>query len=128
WGQNIFAYNITNTTNFYLQAASPSEFYAGLNGFQQNTVNLDINKFHDDIFAGLNLAFGAEYRVENYFIEAGEDSSYDKYDINGEVEDSQTTTAEQVFNFYGNQPAAGAQVFSGFTPDNEVNAKRNSYA
>ncbi len=130
WGQNIFAYNITNTTNFYLQAASPSEFYAGLNGFQQNTVNLDISKFHDDIFAGLNLAFGAEYRVENYFIEAGEESSYAKYDINGEVADFDTsnTPAEQVVDFFGNQASAGAQVFSGFTPDNEVNAKRNSYA
>lgn len=130
WGQNTFAYNITNTTNFYLQAGSPSEFYAGLNGFQQNTVNLDISKFHDDIFAGLNLAFGAEYRVENYFIEAGEESSYSEYDINGEVSDYETsiTPSDWVTDFYGGQASAGSQVFSGFTPGNEVNAKRNSFA
>ena len=128
WGQNTFAYNITNTTNFYLQSASPSEFYAGLNGFEQNTTNLDISKYHDDIFAGLNIAFGAEYRVENFFIEAGEESSYEKYDINGEVVDSQTTDEEQVVDFFGNQASAGAQVFSGFTPNNAIDARRNSYA
>jgi len=130
WGKNTFAYNITNTTNFYLQAASPSEFDAGLNGFQQNTMNLDVSKFYEDTFSGLNIAFGAEYRVENYFIEAGEESSYAKYDINGEVE---TVAASldptlQVTDFYGNQATAGAQVFSGFTPENEIDAKRNSMA
>ncbi|OUS01678.1 TonB-dependent receptor [Flavobacteriales bacterium 33_180_T64] len=130
WGKNTFAYNITNTTNFYLGSGSPTEFDAGLNGFQQNTVNLDISKFYDDIFSGLNVAFGAEYRVDNYFIEAGEESSYAKYDINGEVE---TVTASldptlQVTDFYGNQASAGAQVFSGFTPDNAIDAKRNSMA
>ena len=130
WGQNTFAYNITNTTNFYLQASSPSEFYAGLNGFQQNTVNLDVSKYYDDVLSGLNIAFGAEYRVENYFIEAGEESSYAKYDINGEVESveaSQDPTM-QVTDFFGNQASAGAQVFSGFTPDNAIDARRNSMA
>ncbi|WP_034059014.1 TonB-dependent receptor [Lacinutrix jangbogonensis] len=129
WGKNEFAYNITNTTNFYLQASSPTEFDAGLNGFQQNTVNFDISKFYDDIFSGLNLAFGVEYRVDNYFIEAGEESSYARYDINGEVETvaASTDPTLQVTDFYGGQASAGAQVFSGFTPENEVDAKRNSF-
>ena len=130
WGLNTFAYNITNTTNFYLQASSPSEFSAGLNGFQQNTVNFDMSKFYDDVMSGLNVAFGAEYRVENFFIEAGEESSYAKYDINGEVETAIAAEdpALQVTNFFGNQPAAGSQVFSGFTPENAIDAKRNSMA
>ncbi|MEP3838366.1 MAG: TonB-dependent receptor [Algibacter sp.] len=130
WGLNTFAYNITNTTNFYLKASSPTEFDAGLNGFQQNTVNFDMSKFYDDIMSGLNVALGAEYRVENFFIEAGEESSYAKYDVNGEVE---TATASedptlQVTDFFGNQASAGAQVFSGFTPENAIDTKRNSMA
>lgn len=130
WGINTFAYNITNTTNFYLKASSPTEFDAGLNGFQQNTVNFDVSKYHEDIMSGLNVAFGAEYRVENFFIEAGEASSYDKYDINGEVETftASQTPALQITDFYGDQPSGGAQVFSGFTPNNAVDAKRNSMA
>jgi iron complex outermembrane recepter protein len=130
WGKNTFAYNITNTTNFYLKASSPTEFDAGLNGFQQNTVNFDISKFHEDIMSGLNVAFGAEYRVENFFIEAGEESSYAKYDSRGEVESvlASQNPALQVTDFYGDQPSAGAQVFSGFTPVNAVDAKRNSMA
>ncbi len=130
WGKNEFEYNITNTTNFYLQSSSPSEFYAGLNGFQQNTVNFDISKYFEDTFSGLNIAFGSEYRIDNYFIEAGEESSYAKYDINGEVETAASAQdpSLQVVDFFGNQASAGAQVFSGFTPDNAVDAKRNSYA
>ncbi|MFD2915127.1 TonB-dependent receptor [Psychroserpens luteus] len=130
WGLNTFAYNITNTTNFYLQSSSPTEFNAGLNGFQQNTVNFDVSKFYEDIFSGLNVAFGSEYRVENYFIEAGEESSYARYDINGEVETftASLTPSLQVTDFFGNQASAGAQVFSGFTPENEIDARRNSMA
>lgn len=130
WGINTFAYNITNTTNFYLQASSPTEFDAGLNGFQQNTVNFDMSKFYDDVMSGLNLAFGAEYRVENFFIEAGEESSYAKYDVNAEVETAAAAgdPTLQVTDFFGNQASAGAQVFSGFTPENAVDTKRNSMA
>ncbi|MDN3664220.1 TonB-dependent receptor domain-containing protein [Algibacter miyuki] len=130
WGLNTFAYNITNTTNFYLQASSPTEFDAGLNGFQQNTVNFDMSKFYEDIMSGLNVAFGAEYRVENFFIEAGEVSSYAKYDVNGEIETvaASGTPALQVTDFFGNQTDAGSQVFSGFTPGNAIDTKRNSMA
>lgn len=130
WGLNTFAYNITNTTNFYLQASSPKEFDAGLNGFQQNTVNFDMSKFYEDIMSGLNVAFGAEYRVENFFIEAGEESSYAKYDVNAEVETAIAADDPtlQVTDFFGNQASAGAQVFSGFTPGNAIDAKRNSMA
>jgi iron complex outermembrane receptor protein len=131
WGKNTFAYNITNTTNFYLQAASPTEFDAGLNGFQQNTVNFDVSKFHEDIMAGLNVAFGAEYRVENFFIEAGEESSYERYDINGDIASGVAIANDptlKVTDFYGAQPSEGAQVFKGFTPENAIDAKRNSMA
>ena len=59
-------YIIGNTSNASMQNASPATFDAGGFAFTQNTTNLDISKFHDDIFEGLNVAFGAEYRLENY--------------------------------------------------------------
>lgn len=51
----------------------------------QNTVNLDLNNFYDDIMSGLNIAFGAEYRLENYQIVSGEEASYAQYTASGQV-------------------------------------------
>ncbi|UUF15453.1 MULTISPECIES: TonB-dependent receptor [Flavobacterium] len=98
-GENKFVYDVSNTNNFSLGDASPTEFKAGNHSFLQNTVNADISRLYKDIFSGLNVAFGAEYRYEKYKIVPGEEASY----ING-----------------------GAQSFPGFSPLNEVNEDRNS--
>ncbi|MGB3545806.1 MAG: TonB-dependent receptor plug domain-containing protein, partial [Saprospiraceae bacterium] len=79
YGKNSFDYLITNTVNASLGAASPTEFNAGGFSFAQNTANLDIRRYFDDKLAGLNIAFGAEYRMENYQINAGEEGSYRNY-------------------------------------------------
>lgn len=101
FGQNIFDYGVSKTNNFSLGANSPTSFDAGSHSFLQNTVNADASRLFPTIFNGLNLAFGAEYRLENYKINAGEIGSY----IDG-----------------------GAQSFPGFSPLNEVNKNRNSVA
>ena len=98
-GENKFVYDVSNTNNFSLGDASPTEFKAGNHSFLQNTVNADISRLYKDIFSGLNIAFGAEYRFEKYKIVPGEEASY----IDG-----------------------GAQSFPGFSPLNEVNEDRNS--
>lgn len=100
-GQNKFDYGVSNTNNFSLGANSPTSFKAGSHSFLQNTINVDASRSFSTVFEGLNLAFGAEYRLENYKINAGEEGSY----ING-----------------------GAQSFPGFSPVNEVNKNRNSVA
>ena len=61
----------------------------------------------------MNIAFGAEYRRENYQIQAGEPDSY----RDGGVP-----------NQFGGRAAIGAQVFPGFRPSNAVNTSRNSVA
>lgn len=98
-GENKFVYEVSNTNNFSLGDASPTEFKAGNHSFLQNTVNADISRLYKDVFNGLNVAFGAEYRFEKYKIVPGEEASY----IDG-----------------------GAQSFPGFSPLNEVNEDRNS--
>lgn len=98
-GENKFVYEVSNTNNFSLGDASPTEFKSGNHSFLQNTVNADISRLYKDIFNGLNVAFGAEYRFEKYKIVPGEEASY----IDG-----------------------GAQSFPGFSPLNEVNEDRNS--
>lgn len=126
YGKNSFNYTIGNTFNASLQNASPTTFDAGGFSFAQNTTNLDINKFYDDIFSGLNVAFGTEYRYENYQIVAGEEASYAQYTSAGEpiIIASQQPSED----FFGNPRPGGSQVFPGFSPKNELNRSRSSVA
>lgn len=126
YGKNAFLYIIGNTFNASLQNASPTTFDAGGFNFRQNTVNLDISKFHDDVMAGLNIAFGVEYRLENYEIEAGEEASYARYTAEGEVITLASQSASE--DFFGNSRPGGSQVFPGFSPDNELSRGRSSIA
>jgi len=126
YGKNSFLYTIGNTFNASLQNASPTKFDAGGFSFLQNTSNLDITQFFDDVMSGLNVAFGAEYRVENYDIVAGEEASYAQYTANGQ----RITLASQQpsQDFFGNSRPGGSQVFPGFAPSNELSRGRSSVA
>lgn len=98
-GENKFVYDVSNTNNVSLGANSPTDFKAGNHSFLQNTVNADVTRLYKDVFNGLNVAFGGEYRFEKYKIVAGEEASY----IDG-----------------------GSQSFPGFSPLNAVNENRKS--
>ncbi|MBT8283829.1 MAG: TonB-dependent receptor [Flavobacteriaceae bacterium] len=126
YGKNSFLYVIGNTYNASLQNASPTTFDAGGFSFSQNTANLDVSKFYDDVFSGLNVAFGSEYRLENYTIVPGEEASYAQYTANGEV----ITLASQqpAVDFFDNSRPGGSQVFPGFSPNNALERERSSVA
>jgi len=98
-GKNTFKYEVANTNNASLGTNSPVDFKAGSHSFLQNTLNADAYRSYESVFSGLNVAFGAEYRLENYQIKAGDEASY----IDG-----------------------GAQSFPGFSLLNEVNEQRHS--
>ena len=126
YGKNAFLYTIGNTFNASLQSASPTTFDAGGFSFAQNTTNLDVTQFYDDIFSGFNVAFGGEYRYENYEIVAGQESSYAQYTGAGEVITLATQIPSQ--DFFGNSRPGGSQVFPGFSPNNELSRDRSSVA
>lgn len=127
FGQNSFDYTIENTGNTSLRFASPSQFKAGGLQFLQNTINLDFSKGFD-IFEGLNVAFGAEQRHENFRINPGENASYTVYDIYGNPQTATTPSAEKPTDFFGAELAGNSQVFAGFREANRTNKNRNSYA
>jgi iron complex outermembrane recepter protein len=111
FGQNIFDFEITESVNYTqaLQAANfQTEFDAGGLSFLQNTINFDAAKKYD-ILSGLNVAAGAEFRIEQFGVRAGEEASYRNYDPNSGI-------------------AAGSQVFGGFTPSTAGDFNRNSKA
>lgn len=126
-GTNSFSYTINNTANATLGVNSPSSFNAGKIAFLQNTNNLDFSR-NFDVLEGLNLAFGAEYRYENFKINKGEEASYTLYDINGNVATSGLDPKLAVTDFFGNRRGGGSQGFTGFQADDEINKSRNSFA
>lgn len=126
WGENSFDFTIGNSSNATLLNSSPLIAYAGGHSFAQNTTNLDISQYFEDTFEGLNVAFGGEYRLENFNIFQGQEESWATYDINGDIFNGDTSL--QVQDFFGNARPGGIQVFPGFRPENERNAYRNNYA
>ncbi|HMJ47361.1 MAG TPA: TonB-dependent receptor, partial [Ferruginibacter sp.] len=88
-----------NYTQFFLPNNNQTEFDAGGLKFWQNTVNADLSR-QFDVLEGLNVAGGAEYRIDAFGIRAGEPSSYLNYDT-------------------ASKAGAGAQVFAGFKPSGD---------
>ncbi|WP_228379089.1 TonB-dependent receptor plug domain-containing protein [Chryseobacterium piperi] len=127
FGKNTFDFGVVNTFNASLVNNSPRSFKAGGLEFLQNTVNLDFSKKYD-VLHGLNIAFGGEYRYENYKVNAGNQNSYASYDIFGNVVTTSTPGNELVTDFFGRTRPAGSQVFPGFSPENAVSGNRNSVA
>jgi iron complex outermembrane receptor protein len=117
YGANSYTYLVSNSVN-YTQAYIPgitadqlqTSFNSGKTKTYQAITNLDFSKSHD-VLAGLSTAFGAEFRVDNYAIEAGEPNSYN----------NQTTDN-------GLAGIAGAQVFAGFLPESSGSWNRTSFA
>lgn len=113
FGINTFDFNTSNTLNASLPAGtSPSSFYCGRLTFIQNTTTFDVTrKFEmNGPLTALNTSFGAEYRVDNFQIGAGEFYSYASGGVAGKI--------------------PGAQVFPGFqpAPKNALDKSRNNKA
>jgi len=105
YGHNRFMYSVSNTLNRSMGTATPRNFDAGGFGLGQFNSGVKFNRYFKNTFKGLNLAFGTEFRAENYNITAGQRESWDNYN-----------------------PAfpSGSQGFPGFRPSDEVNASRHN--
>jgi iron complex outermembrane receptor protein len=117
FGHNRLDYYVSNSLNVSLGPTIPpnqTEFYSGAIAFNQLTLNADTNRQVDlGLASAANLAFGFEFRRDDYQIVPGEAASY----IDGGARDQ-----------FGNPAIPGAQVFPGFRPSNETDASRSSVA
>lgn len=120
YGHNSFAYTTANTNNATLREASPTSFESGSHAFTQNTINADFRKFFPTVASGLNLAFGTEFRIDQYQIKAGEEASWRNYAYS---EDGSTIIDPNLLDFAG-----GAQSFVGFSPRDATKQSRNNLA
>ncbi len=142
YGKNIFDYTIKGTLNASLESASPNQFDAGGHSLSQNTLNLDFSKNYDSILEGMNLAFGAEYRTENFEIFSGEIGSYATYDTTGKPITNPTTQSAPTIpnpDYDATLPISddnplvlsrpgGSQGFPGYSPKNEVDESRSNFS
>ncbi len=139
FGQNTFDYRVENSLNTSFGPQSQRSFDAGGLDYRQMLANLDVSREFDLGFAKpLTVAFGAEYRNEQFKIRPGELQSYA---IGPYFKASVTTTAadcalqQGVFNagtsvcsFPGRGAAAGAQGFPGIPLASATNVRRHSVA
>ncbi|QUL37071.1 TonB-dependent siderophore receptor [Erythrobacter sp. JK5] len=112
YGSNRLDYGVSNSWNASLGGIqSPTNFDAGGLRAGQTSVNVDAQREIDLGIAVSSVAFGAEWRNENYKIIAGQLESY----------------VAGPFTF-SNGSAPGAQVFPGFAPSTAIDRSRDSYA
>ena len=102
-GGNHWKLNTSNTFNYSLSTASPTAFYIGTITNRQNLFNADFSRdFNLSALQNpLSVAWGLEYRHENFTIKNGDAASY---------------------------AGAGAQVFPGYQPGDAGSHERNSRA
>ncbi|MDF2192638.1 TonB-dependent receptor [Paraflavitalea sp. CAU 1676] len=120
YGKNKMHYYVDGTLNATLLAKSPTHFDAGGFWFSQNTTGLNFSKPFD-VAEGLNIAFGAEYRVDRYNIFAGEEGSWQNYGVIDTVINNRVVKYDKLLR------PAGSQGFPGFQPRNEVTASRTNF-
>lgn len=153
FGRNSSQISMVNTMNASIGANSPIDMTIGTNQFTQNSTNLDFSRYFKEVMGGLNVAFGAEMRVENYKIIKGQEESYSYGDAgtytatkagllvgpDGKpLEDANSVAIVgpdgNPLSVYAGQSvvvkalSANCQCFSGFGPKDERNAFRTTMA
>ena len=115
FGVNRLEYGVAGSLNASMGAASPTRFDAGGFRFGQNTTGIGATRLFPDVAAGLNVAFGAELRLDRYEIFAGEEASWRTYGARDTLSDG--TVVDK---------PGGSQGFPGFRPENELSEGRTN--
>lgn len=118
-GKNSFRYYGYKTFNVSLMPATTfqgvkTDFDDGGFNFLQNTTNLDLSKHFVTVASGLTVSAGAEFRYEQYILNAGQPESY----LNGGA--YYVTGRDTVLK------ASGSQGYPGYQPSDEANAHRTN--
>ncbi|MDE2595282.1 MAG: TonB-dependent receptor [Sphingomonadales bacterium] len=139
YGHNAFDYAVQNSLNTSFGPASQRSFDAGGLRYGQLIGNLDFSRDFDMGFAKpLTLAFGLEYRHEQFQIRPGDlqswaigpyfKASFSTTAANCAAQSGVFNAGTSVCSFPGRAAAAGAQGFPGIPASSATNAKRHSYA
>jgi iron complex outermembrane receptor protein len=121
FGQSDVEFNLRNTLNPSLGPQSPTSFDVGALKQREANANADfVYPWNTGVFAApLNVAFGAEYRREEFEIQEGEPASYTAGPF-ASVLDPDTGTRVGL--------AVGSSGFPGFSPQAAGDWSRNNWA
>ncbi|HEY6975813.1 MAG TPA: TonB-dependent receptor [Chitinophagaceae bacterium] len=111
FGVNNFDFKVDhslNYTQFGVTQNPQTKFKSGGLQFLQNTINADVTR-NFNVLQGFNVAYGAEFRIDQYAQHAGEEASYKNFDTSSGA-------------------LSGAQVFAGFVPAYAKQHTRNNVA
>lgn len=122
YGMDRVNFRVEHSLNASLGDASPTSFDAGGYLFGQNTTTLDFSRPFSGVMSGLNVAFGLEFKVDNYQIFKGEEASYRNYGFIDTVVNGRVVKVDVLGK------AGGSQVFPGFQPANELDRFRSNAA
>jgi iron complex outermembrane recepter protein len=117
WGGSRVGYSVHNTNNVSLGTESPDRFDVGRVASHQWSSNVDFGRALNVVRIPVNVAIGAEFRLDQFRIAAGEPDSW----RDGGVPILDGPAA-------GQRSPVGAQGMSGFRPADEVAAHRSSSA
>ena len=78
YGRNYLDQSAKNSSNASMGAASPKDFYIGRISFGQSLTEINASKTVLGLWntKSVNFAFGAQYRVDNFALSAGDEASY----------------------------------------------------
>ncbi|WP_172449732.1 TonB-dependent receptor plug domain-containing protein [Porphyrobacter sp. HT-58-2] len=112
YGENKTDFRVTNSVNASLGAASQTEFEAGSIAYNQLMANLGVSReLEVSGIEQMTLAFGAEFRREEYQLGAGEPNSFAAGPVRVGANNPFITGAGATAF-----AAPGSQVFPGFQP------------
>ena len=117
WGGSRVGYTVRNTNNVSLGTESPDRFDVGRVAAQQWSSNVDVGRGLRVARIPVNVAIGAELRLDRFHITAGEPDSW----RDGGIPILDGPAA-------GQPSPVGAEGMSGFRPADEMSAHRNSSA
>ena len=111
YGHNYLDLWANNTVNPSMGASSPTEFYVGRSAVGQTTVEANISKNYKGLLGikAMNVAFGSQYRTEQFILGQGSKESYEVGPL-----------------ALSKNKAPGSSGRPGIAPADETNAKRSN--
>jgi iron complex outermembrane recepter protein len=108
-GVSLMATNVLNPSQVLNRPSYQTSFDAGGYNLSQNTSGLTFTKNFEKVLSGMNVSMGSEFRIDNYNIIGGEESSWKRYEDKGIIANG------------------GAQNLPGIRPENVVKASRTNF-
>ncbi len=128
-GENRFEFSNAESLNASYGPDSPTSAYDGALIYSQTTFNFDaVTEVDLGFYYETSLAFGAEFRIDGFAQEAGDEVTYARGDtycaesVNPTGDPAMTNCAG------GDITTPGMQGFQGYSPEMAIDTDRNSFA